>query len=57
MPGVSEVHDNPPKAKVGKGRGRVEGNKRGGRTGTDRKSKPPPALSALAEMAAAVPQV
>ena len=35
--------------------GRVEGNKRGGRTGTDRKSKPPPALSALAKMAAVVP--
>ena len=37
------------------GRERVEGNKRGGSTGSNRKSKPPTALSALAKMAAAVP--
>ena len=44
FPGVSGVQNNPPKAKVGKG----TGNKRGGKQGTDRKSRPPPAcLSAL----------
>ena len=54
LPGVSGVQDNPPKAKAGKG----TGNKRGGRQGTDRKSRPPPAcLSALAKMAAVVPPV
>ena len=50
LPGVSGVQDNPPKAKAGKGR--LEGIKRGGRMGTDRKSRPPPALSALIKMAA-----
>ena len=46
LPRVSGVQDDPSKAKAGKGRGRVEGNKRGGSTGSN---------SALAKMAAAMP--
>ena len=46
------MQDNPSKA------GKGTGNKRGGRQGTDRKSRPPPAcLSALTKMAAVVPPV
>ena len=55
LPGVSGVQNNPPKAK---GAGKGTGNKRGGRQGTDRKSRPPPpCLSALTKMAAVVPPV